>query len=134
MSKVFRRFAKNELQIRLNDCGSKLQPLHRSEWPFGFQTSLPDAVYLSRNFLVQVFESGDYLRLSVTKCKVGNMLKGRTFADGVSWNELQDIKRQVGLGDRFAVEIYPEDDRIVNDANMRHLWIFPAGERLTCAW
>ena len=37
--------------------------------------------------------------------------------------ELQDIKRQAGLGDYMAVEIYPKDRDIVNVANMRHLWV-----------
>jgi hypothetical protein len=38
------------------------------------------------------------------------------------------------MGDRFAVEIYPENINTVNVANMRHLWVFPVGERLGFAW
>lgn len=43
--------------------------------------------------------------------------------DGITWDELMEIKRQCGFGDRLAVEIYPPDEHIVNVANMRHLFI-----------
>jgi hypothetical protein len=72
--------------------------------------------------MVQAFqESNNVIRLSVTKNKLG--FGDRTFADGIAWDELQWVKREVGYGDQMAVEIYPEDRLIVNDCNMRHLWI-----------
>ncbi len=43
----------------------------------------------------------------------------------MTWEELQEIKRQVGIGDFFAVEIFQRDKDIVNVANMRHLWVLP---------
>ena len=45
------------------------------------------------------------------------------WGDNIPWRELQRIKREVGYGDRDAVEIFPADRDVVNVANMRHLWI-----------
>lgn len=56
------------------------------------------------------------------------------------WRELQEIKNKlVGLHNE-GVEIYPDDDRLVDSANQYHLWVladptiklpFGFGERLT---
>lgn len=47
------------------------------------------------------------------------------WADGLTWDELQAIKRDVGFGDWYGFEIYPPDQQVVNAANIRHLWISP---------
>lgn len=89
-------------------------------------------VWRSRFFLVQVFdEGGGRLRLSVnrTDCdKFGDYL------DGITWDELQALKRQCGYGDRLAVEVYPPDADVVNVANIRHLFVIGAGDTLPAAW
>ena len=33
------------------------------------------------------------------------------------------VKREIGFGDWYALEIFPRDGDIVNVANMRHLWM-----------
>lgn len=48
--------------------------------------------------------------------------------DGLSWDLLQWVKGALGYGDREALELYPPDDRLINSANMRHLWMLPAGQ------
>jgi hypothetical protein len=54
-------------------------------------------------------------------------------ADGnISWDDLQRIKREIGRGEMYAVEVYPRDADLVNVANMRHLWLFD--EPLDCGW
>lgn len=45
----------------------------------------------------------------------------------LSWEELQEGKRDLGFGDCLAVEIYPPDAEVVNEANIRHLWVLPPG-------
>jgi hypothetical protein len=92
----------------------------RSEWPEGH--GLPDEVYRSRDFLVMVYYTpGEPTRLSVCRAELGN--DGR-WKDGITWDELQDIKRAVGYGHKCAVEVYPPGEDVVNVANMRHLWIY----------
>ena len=56
---------------------------------------------------------------------------GRT-DDGITWDELQGLKRSIGRGEQYALEVYPRDSDIVNIANMRHLWLFE--EPMDCGW
>lgn len=58
-------------------------------------------------------------RLSIARTK----LNGGRWEDGISWDELQDIKNEIGFRDFCAVEIFPPEDDKVDVANMRHLWI-----------
>lgn len=43
------------------------------------------------------------------------------------WTHLQRIKDELGYSDQHAIEIFPPKDQIVDQANMRHLWVFPPG-------
>lgn len=96
----------------------------QSQWPIAGRSDKRINAWCSRGFMVQAFQERDgVIRLSITKNKLG--FGDRTFADGVTWDELQWIKREVGYGDQMAVEIYPEDHLVINDCNMRHLWILP---------
>lgn len=80
----------------------------------------PTDVYKSSEFLVQIFNlDNEPTRLTVNKVK----RKGNGWADGITWDQLMQIKRLLGYADMCAVEIYPPDRDIVNVANMRHLWI-----------
>lgn len=97
----------------------------RDEWPVGTNhlTNPPAEVWRSRQFLVMVYEGGEHTRLSVVR--VGLAPDGKRFADGISWDELQRLKRECGRGNSWAVEVFPSDDQIVNVSNMRHLWLIP---------
>lgn len=84
--------------------------------------AMPARVWQSKKYLVQAYsESNGIVRLSINRTTrhAGN------WNDKLTWDELQDIKRDVGFGDFMAVEIYPRDKDIVNVANMRHLWVLP---------
>ncbi|MBD1554274.1 DUF7694 domain-containing protein [Pseudomonas typographi] len=86
-------------------------------------------VWRSRAFLVQVFdEANGYQRMSI--CRTAH--NGQSWADQVTWEELMQLKRECGRGDRDAVEVFPADQDIVNVANMRHLFFPP--EPLTFKW
>lgn len=87
---------------------------------------LPDQVLRSRKYLVQLYHEDNaaypgLIRLSICRVK---LQVGGGWDDGLTWDELQNIKSEVGLGDRFAIEIYPSDEDVVNVANFRHLWVF----------
>lgn len=43
------------------------------------------------------------------------------------WRDLQRIKNEVCGEPRFAVQIHPAQDRLVDEADMYHLWVYPAG-------
>ena len=82
-------------------------------------------VIRSRDFLIQVFSvgrAGAVLRLSVNRTK---LLGTGRWDEGLTWDELQEVKRIAGYADYWAVEVYPADSEVVNVANMRHLWLLP---------
>ncbi len=77
----------------------------------------------NRYFLAQLYcEQTGYLRLTVQRCAIN---KNGSWVDGITWDELMTVKSEVGLHDRWAVEVYPPTDAIVNVANMRHLFLLP---------
>jgi len=87
------------------------------------------AVFRNRFVLAQVFKELDCIRISINRTS----LRSDGHFDGdFTWDELQEIKRAIGYGDRDAIEVYPADHDIVNVANMRHLWIMP--EPLPIIW
>lgn len=88
-------------------------------------------VWRSRNFLVQERPARDpaIVVLAVNRTQRGP----ERWLDGISWDELQQIKFECGYGNHDAVEVYPRDADVVNVANMRHLWIMRDGS-LPFAW
>ena len=108
-----------------------LQTVHRDAWPARAHDPNRVRVWQSRDWLVQEFTTGDGMAIARLSVHRGT-LDGQRWADGVTWDQLQQIKREVGYGDHDAVEIYPADADVVNVANMRHLWIMAA--KLPFAW
>lgn len=43
------------------------------------------------------------------------------------WRHFQRIKNELCGTEREAVEIYPAESRLVDEANQYHLWVFPDG-------
>jgi hypothetical protein len=43
------------------------------------------------------------------------------------WRDLQRIKNELCGREREAVEIYPAESRLVDEANQYHLWVLPPG-------
>jgi hypothetical protein len=47
-----------------------------------------------------------------------------------SWSDMQRIKNELAGPDRVAVEVYPEESNLVDQANCYHLWIMPPDYKL----
>lgn len=47
------------------------------------------------------------------------------FHTEISWTDKQWIKCQIAGDDAFAVEIFPAKNRVIDAANMYHLWVLP---------
>jgi len=45
----------------------------------------------------------------------------------VSWADKQRIKNELMGAERIAIEVFPKESELVNDANCYHLWVFPIG-------
>ena len=113
-----------------------LTPVPMDQWPPAMRLSdlCPVKVFESRQYLVQVFEEGVHygsicMRLSVLRVTLQD---GGRWDDGITWDELMQVKRDVGYGDCYAIEVYPADQHIVNVANLRHLWVLD--KPLTIGW
>ncbi len=101
----------------------------QEQWPFAVKP--PEKVFISGEFLVQVYsEPNDISRLSIQR-KARDRKTG-TWVDGISWDELQEIKNRIGYANYCAVEVYPEQHNVVNVAAIRHLWVLP--ERPDFVW
>lgn len=108
----------------------ELRQIPKSEWPPSRlpESKRPNEAWRSRDFLVSVYYQQDGVaRLSINKTS----FTGDRFDDGISWDDLQRLKRECGRGDQDAVEIFPADKDIVNVANMRHLFVLPEPFSLT---
>ncbi len=123
-----RRAMKRELDRENARWGPELRPVPQEHWPSSMNrvSELPIEVWRSRDFLVQVFRVTDsdlgLRRLSVTRAAFSDERAG-SFGDGITWEDLERLKAECGFGDLWAVEVYPPSDKVVNVANMRHLWV-----------
>lgn len=45
----------------------------------------------------------------------------------IGWNEKMQIKNELFGEDRFAIEVYPKQDKLVDVCDVYHLWVFPKG-------
>lgn len=109
----------------------RLEMVPRKDWPEPKPGQpYPSQLWVSREYSVQKYhEANGVVRLSINRCQVNGHQR---WADGLSWDELQRIKNEVGYADHDAVEVYPRNSDVINDANMRHLWVLPY--RLPFAW
>jgi len=115
---------------RMAELPGKLTEVPRDEWPERLHDPKRMRVFRSRELLVQEFFEGDEIvRLSVNVVRVGS--NGR-WEDGITWEDLQTVKDELGYAGRDAVEVFPAQDDLVNVANMRHLWVLPY--RLPFIW
>jgi hypothetical protein len=112
---------------------NKLVVVPRDKWPhLPPYMKRPIKVMRDRNWLVQIFEEVDSIRLSINRTDLD---KNDDWRDCITWDELMELKRQAGYGQSCAIEIYPEDTDIVNVANIRHLWIPLSQESIsTMVW
>ncbi len=125
MSLKTNREQRRALKAECQRYPASLQAIPQSEWPDRCHSDgAPARVWRSREFFVMQFTapSPAACRLSVLRTQVA----GDRWKDGISWDDLQRIKRECGFGDFDAVEVYPQDRDIVNVANIRHLWVMEA--------
>ena len=105
-----------------NAFGPSLQHMPEAKWPSKRPPNL-FAVMRSADFLVQLFQEADQIvRITVNRTMI-NSAGG--WLEGITWDDLQQIKSECGYGHRDAVEVYPAEPDVVNVSNMRHIWVLP---------
>jgi hypothetical protein len=112
-----------QLQIKLNkessNFGEEMVVIHQDlvKLRTGDDTG-PAIAWRNRHFLAQIYSDGTHLRLSINRTVLND--EGH-WVDGITWDELQWVKAQCGFSHYWAVEIYPADEHVICDANIRHL-------------
>ncbi len=101
------------------------------DYPENFHNfRLPERVWRNRKFIVQEFaENHGIIRLSINRTSIDN---SGGWLDGISWDELQEIKNRIGYSENEAVEVFPAQSDVINVANIRHLWVLP--EKTGFSW
>jgi hypothetical protein len=100
-----------------------LTSVDKSLWPTDGHDNSRTGCMVSKKYMVQIFdEHNGVIRISCNRTSINQFGQ---WEENLSWDELMEIKRQAGYGDRYAVEVLPGDDDIVNVANMRHFWVMP---------
>lgn len=133
MNRKLRRTSRKRQKEHLKEMKlpTVLTRLPKEEWK-GKEIPGRIEIWISRDFMVQIFEEKDNIkRLSVNRTSYD----GKTgWSENISWEDLQKIKRAVGFAGHDAVEVYPDDYDVVNIANLRHLWVFPLHSKLDFIW
>lgn len=107
-----------------------LVPVAKEKWPQMDLKFPPVQVWRSRALVVQIYARQDGgTRVSVNRAELEAEHKWK---DGLTWDDLQRVKGEIGFGDAWAVEIFPPENSVVNVANIRHLWII--SEAPAFAW
>lgn len=124
LSRAERREAERHMRVENLKWPVELKEWPREDWPN--QNASVIKLWRSRGFLVQGFEEPApvVIRLSILRTALD---AGGGWQQDITWEELQRLKREAGFGDFEAVEVFPRDEDVVNVANIRHLWILPAG-------
>ena len=72
-------------------------------------------VWQDADFYAAAFQEPLAIRLDIVR---------HDMKDGITWDQLREIKKSCGYGDMDAVEFYPSEKDIINTGNVRHLYIF----------
>ncbi len=99
----------------------RLKEVAKNRWPTSDSRYL--RVFKNDKYLVQTMTDNGFIRITVNLIEnIGTMMTPK-WAEGISWDNLQNIKDSIGFKDRWCVECYPPTQDIINVANMRHLWV-----------
>lgn len=89
-------------------------------------------VWASKHFRLRIIRHTEVIyRISVHRMTVD--VDNDTWKGNISWDEMNELKRQCGRGSINAVERFPPDDELINAGNYRHLWIGDL-ENLSLVW
>lgn len=138
---------KEEFEKKLREANEKLLrenmqytkdfvEIPKEKWPENWKKAdrnrLPFRVLRNNQFFVQCHrETHGITRITVNRIKLKTLHR---WDDEISWDDLQWVKNAVGYAHKNAVEVFPEQKRVVNVANMRHLWVLPNDFNAPFVW
>ncbi len=101
------------------------EPLKVVNGVVGHPDALPGLVraYNNHTYSVQVFAVVESRLGLVTPLGIRRHDQGLNFP----WYDLQRIKNEVTDPERAAIEVFPAESDLVDDANMRWMWVLESG-------
>lgn len=135
MNRQLRRMRERETRKRAEAWSEQLTEVAESEWPPPRAgVDRPERMWRSCRYLAMLYAAPSFQGIEVKRLTVlrAALRRDGQWEQGIAWDELQRCKREIGCGDRYAVEIYPRERDRVQVANMRHLWIL--SEPLGIGW
>lgn len=72
-------------------------------------------VWESEEYAAAAFEDGTAIRLDICR---------HDLKDGLTWDQLREIKNACGFSEYDGVEFYPRENDVINTGNIRHLYLF----------
>ena len=82
-----------------------------------------DSIWRNKKFTVMVWNVPAGKKMTISRNTWDS--HACRYKDGITWDEIMEIKRGIGMGEENAVEFYPPDSEVINIANVRHIWILP---------
>ena len=132
MNRKERRSLKKKHKSTLHQYSLTMVPIKEDEYFGKTGKRFPENViscFVSRYFFVQVCSDKGFKRISVNRNELSNT---GMWTQNITWEELQEIKNEIGYEKFDCVEVYPAQKDEVNVSNMRHLWVME--EPVTFAW
>ena len=81
--------------------------------------------YSVQSRMIYTKQWGNVEHVTITRHhKEGDVLPSMGGEAAIGWNEKMTIKNELFGEDRFAIEIYPKQERLVDVADVYHLWVF----------
>ena len=78
-------------------------------------------IYRNKQFLVIIFACGNGLKITVSRNEYDYKTKRQK--GNISWDELQQIKNDIGYSEHTFVEFFPKESELIDIDSVRHLWL-----------
>lgn len=125
----------NRRERRARRAAIKKEHRRRTEWadlpvPQGFRDQYPGCAEI-RRFYANGTHSVQLYQIETEWGPVEHLIVRRhDERPERSWSTMQRIKNEICGRELTAIEVYPPDGAVVDQANLYHLWVLPQGFKL----
>lgn len=105
--------------IRLNKWQEKPNPMikgHKNGWVGELNLALVDK---NKNYCVMI------RKVQTSWGEIEHACIRNTASTDIPWSEKQKIKNEIFGENATAIEVFPSEKNLVDEANMYHLWVLP---------
>ena len=74
--------------------------------------------------MIYTKQFGNVEHVTISRHHKGDEIISVGGSNPIGWNEKMTIKNELFGENRFAIEVYPKQDKLVDVADVYHLWVF----------